>query len=294
MALYWPSCKSNNNQGNQIESFICSNYMPQKKSDKKNLSKIKKECVLTMLGLYKKAQAGHIGSSLSCLDILVYLYFSRMNPDDHFILSKGHAAAALYTVLEKAGFISKEELNSYYQNGTVLAAHPPCSGKLKGVTFGTGSLGHGLSLATGLALSTKFTKKKSNVYCVISEGDCNEGSTWEAIMFAAQHKLKNLTVIVDNNGIQAFGYSKDILNLEPLQKKLKAFNFETVEIKNGNDFQELEKAFKKIDGIDSQKPRCIIAKTTKGSGVSYMENKMEWHYLPMDDEQYDLAISQFE
>lgn len=259
-----------------------------------NLDDIKKECVRTMLGLYKKVQAGHIGSSLSCLDILVYLYFSRMNLDDKFILSKGHAAAALYTVLEKAGFISKNELNSYYQNGTVLAAHPPCCGKLRGVTFGTGSLGHGLSLAVGLALSTKFTKNKSDVYCVISEGDCNEGSTWEAIMFAAQHKLKNLTVIVDNNGIQAFGNSKDILDLEPLQKKLQAFNFEVVEIKNGNDFYELEKAFKKLDKIDSQKPRCIIAKTTKGSGVPYMENKMEWHYLPMNDEQFDLAISQFQ
>jgi transketolase len=261
---------------------------------KKNLNEIKKECVLTMLGLYKKVQAGHIGSSLSCLDILVYLYFCRMNPRDKFILSKGHAAAALYTVLEKAGFISKEELNSYYQNGTLLAAHPPCCGKLNGITFGTGSLGHGLSLATGLALSTKFTKKKTNVYCVISDGDINEGSTWEAIIFAGHHKLKNLTVIVDNNCIQAFGFSKDILDMEPLQSKFRDFNFEVVEVKNGNDFQELEKAFKKLDKIDSQKPRCIIAKTTKGSGVSYMENKIEWHYLPMNDEQYDLAISQFE
>ncbi|MDD5489272.1 MAG: transketolase [Candidatus Moranbacteria bacterium] len=268
--------------------------MSEKIPPKKNLSKIKNECALTMLGLYKKVQAGHIGSSLSCLDILVYLYFWRMTSEDKFILSKGHAAAALYTVLEKAGFISKDELNSYYQNGTLLAAHPPCCGKLNGITFGTGSLGHGLSLATGLALSTKFTKKKMDVYCVISDGDINEGSTWEAILFAGHHKLKNLTVIVDNNCIQAFGFSKDILDMDPLQKKFKDFNFEVVEVKNGNDFQELEKAFKKLDVKKSEKPRCIIAKTTKGSGVSYMENKMEWHYLPMDDEQYNLAISQFQ
>jgi transketolase len=266
--------------------------MQKKGDDGKNLNKIRKECVLTMLDLYKKVQAGHIGSSLSCMDILVYLYFSRMKDEDKFVLSKGHAAAALYTVLEKTGTISKDELNSYYQNGTFLAAHPPCCGKLKGITFGTGSLGHGLSLATGLALSTRFTKKKSNIYCVISDGDCNEGSTWEAIMFAAQHKLSNLTVIIDNNEIQAFGHAKDVLNLEPLLDKLLAFNFEVAVAKNGNSFADLEAAFKQLDSAGSEKPRCIIAKTTKGNGVSYMENKIEWHYLPMDDEQYNSAINQ--
>lgn len=266
--------------------------MQKKEHGGKNLNEIKKECVLTMLDLYKKVQAGHIGSSLSCMDILVYLYFSRMSENDKFVLSKGHAAAALYTVLEKSGTISKDELNSYYQNGTFLAAHPPCCGKLKGITFGTGSLGHGLSLATGLALSTKFTKKKSDVYCIISDGDCNEGSTWEAILFAAQHKLRNLTVIIDNNEIQAFGHAKDILNMEPLREKLMAFNFEVAVAKDGNDFENLDEAFKELDSSDSDKPRCIIAKTTKGSGVSYMENKMEWHYLPMDDEQYASAVNQ--
>ena len=262
------------------------------KIDIKGLEKTRKECTLTMLDLYKKVQAGHIGSSLSCMEILVYLYFSRIDSDDKFVLSKGHAAAALYTVLEKSGIISKDELNSYYQNGTFLAAHPPCCGKLKGIIFGTGSLGHGLSLATGLALSTKFTKKKSDVYCIISDGDCNEGSTWEAILFAAQHKLSNLTVIIDNNEIQAFGHAKDILNLEPLREKLLAFNFEVAVAKDGNNFEDLEAAFKKLDSADSDKPRCIIGKTTKGSGVSYMENKIEWHYLPMDDEQYESAVNQ--
>jgi transketolase len=259
---------------------------------KKNLSKIKKECLLTMLYLYKKMQAGHIGSSLSCLDILIYLYFSRMKKNDEFILSKGHAAAALYTILEKIGKITKKELGSYYTNGTFLAAHPPCCGKLKGITFGTGSLGHGLSLATGLALATRFNKKKSDIYCVISDGDCNEGSTWEAMMFAAQHKLKNLTVLIDNNEIQAFGHAKDILDMEPLKEKLLAFNFEVVVVKDGNDFKSISEAFDKLDLLKSSKPRCIIAKTTKGNGVSYMENKVEWHYLPMNDEQYELALKQ--
>jgi len=262
------------------------------KNNKNGLNEIKHKCLLTLLNLYKKVQAGHIGSSLSCLDILVYLYFSRMKKNDEFILSKGHAAAALYTILEKTGTITRKELDSYYTNGTFLAAHPPCCGKLNGVTFGTGSLGHGLSLATGLALATRFTQKKSDIYCVISDGDCNEGSTWEAMLFAAQHKLSNLTVIIDNNEIQAFGYAKDILNLEPLREKLLAFNFEVAVAENGNDFESIAKAFDKLDSVKSSKPRCIIAKTTKGSGISYMENKIEWHYLPMDDEQFKSAINQ--
>jgi transketolase len=266
--------------------------MTNMKNSAGTLQEIKQECAKTMLDLYKKVQAGHIGSSLSCLDILVYLYFSRMNEEDQFILSKGHAAAALYTVLEKAGIISRDELNSYYQNGTILAAHPPCCGKLKGVTFGTGSLGHGLSLAVGLALATKFTKKDADVYCVISDGDCNEGSTWEAIMFAAHHKLKNLTVIIDRNRLQAFGKTRDVLDIRPLRKKMSASNFETV-MADGNDFDSLKTVFTELDKIDSQKPRCIIAKTVKGCGVPYMEGKMEWHYLPMNEEQFNIAMDQF-
>jgi transketolase len=266
--------------------------MKKGRNDKKSLLKIKYDCSLTMLNLYKKVQAGHIGSSLSCLDILVYLYFVQMNKTDKFILSKGHAAAALYTVLEKAGIITRQTLDTYYTNGTLLAAHPPCCGKLDGITFGTGSLGHGLSIATGLALSTRFTKKKSNVYCIISDGDCNEGATWEAALFAAHHKLKNLTVIIDNNKIQAFGKSKDIINLESLKEKWEAFNFEVIVAENGNDFESLEKSFAGLRTSDSDKPRCLIAKTKKGNGVSYMENKIEWHYLPMNDVQFESAINQ--
>ena len=259
---------------------------------KTTLDNIKHECLITMLNMYNKAKAGHIGSSLSCLDILIFLYFSRMEKDDEFVLSKGHAAAALYLILERAGKITKDDLLSYHTNGTLLAAHPPCSGKLNGLTFGTGSLGHGLSLATGLALSTRFTKKKSRIYCVISDGDCDEGSTWEAALFAAHHKLNNLTVIIDNNGIQAFGKTKDVINLDSLKKKWEAFNFEVVVAKDGNDFESISKSFETLDSINSPKPRCIIAKTVKGNGVSYMENTIESHYLPMSDEQFRLAIDE--
>jgi len=261
---------------------------------KNKLEQIYQQCLKDLLFLYKNAKAGHIGASLSCLKILIYLYFRQMAKADKFILSKGHAAAGLYIVLAQAGIISQKDLATYYADGTLLAAHPPCSGKLKGVIFGTGSLGHGLSLAVGLALASKFTKKKYQVYCLLSEGDCNEGSTWEAALFAAQHHLSNLTVIIDNNGLQGFGKSKEVLNLEPFMKKWQAFNFEVIEAQNGNDFKCLDKAFKKLEAIKKDMPKCIIAKTTKGSGVSYMENKLEWHYLPMTDEQYEIALKELE
>jgi transketolase len=253
------------------------------------LEAVKKDALKTMLGLYKRANAGHIGAGLSCLDILIYLFFVKMGKNDKFILSKGHAAAALYTVLAKSGRIPESMLDSYYKDGTYLAAHPPCSNKIESISFGTGSLGHGLSLAAGMALSSRYTGKKMQVYCVLSEGDCNEGSTWEAALFAAHHKLTNLTVIIDNNGLQGFGKSDEVMNLEPLLDKWKAFNFETIVAKNGNDFGSLAKTFKALGERKSAKPKCIIAKTTKGNGVSFMKNKMEWHYLPMDDGQYDRA-----
>jgi len=254
------------------------------------LKKIKKECLLDILSMYKKANAGHIGSSLSCLDILIYLHFSVMKKEDKFILSKGHAAAGLYAVLASSGYFDKKLLETFYLNATSLAAHPPCNRKLSGVHFGTGSLGHGLSLAAGFALSNRFTGKNNKVFCVLSEGDCNAGSTWEAALFAAQQKLSNLYVIIDNNNLQGFGESKEVINLEPFADKWKAFNFEVQIAENGNDFDSLQIAFDKINKNNSDKPKCIIAKTTKGSGVSYMENKLEWHYLPMNEAQYSQAL----
>lgn len=255
---------------------------------------IKRECQKTLLGLYKKANAGHIGSSLSCLDILIYLYFHRMKTDDKFILSKGHAAAALYTVLCRKDCLSEEMLNTFCKDETFLAAHPPCGKSVNGIPFGTGSLGHGLSLATGIALSTRFSKKAFNVYCILSDGDCNEGSTWEAVLFAAHHKLRNLTAIVDYNRLQGFGKSQDVLDLEPFEEKWKAFGFDTMVAEGGNDFESLHSAFSRLDSMDSGKPKCIIAKTVKGCGVSYMENAMEWHYLPMSDEQYKTALDELD
>lgn len=240
--------------------------------------------------MYKTANAGHIGASLSCLDILLYLFMKKMKPADKFILSKGHAAAALYAVLAASGRIPKAMLDTYYRDATLLAAHPPCSGAIADIPFGTGSLGHGLPLAVGLAFSQRFTGKKFHVYCVVSDGDCNEGSTWEAALFAAQHKLSNLTVIMDNNGLQGFGTTKEVIGSEPIISKWKDFNFNVAEAKDGNDFASLEAALKKVQGVKSQSPKCVVARTVKGNGISYMENKMEWHYLPMNDAQYAQAL----
>ncbi len=256
------------------------------------LRKIKTDCVKTLLGLHKMANAGHIGASLSCLDILVYLFFERMKPEDKFILSKGHGAVALYTVLAKSGRMPESELLSFYKDGTLLAAHPPCNRRIEGVSFGTGSLGHGLSLAAGMALSNRFSGKKFNVYCVLSEGDCNEGSTWEAALFAAHQKISNLIVIIDNNGLQGFGKSQDVLGLEPFAQKWRSFNFDVVEAADGNDFKSLGKSFDEAGKTGAGKPKCIIARTVKGSGVSFMENKMEWHYLPMSEDQYEKAVDE--
>jgi transketolase len=258
------------------------------------LGRIKKECLEAVLRLHRKANAGHIGSSLSCLDILIYLHFARMGKSDRFVLSKGHGASALYAVLSKTGRIPERCLDTFYQDGTVLAAHPPCCGNEYGILFGTGSLGHGLSLATGIALARKYKRKKFSVYCVLSDGDCNEGSTWEAALFAAHHKLTNLYAIIDNNGIQAFGRTKDVLDLEPLSEKWKAFNFDVVVAENGNSLESLDRAFSELDRKSRTGPSCVIAKTTKGSGISFMEDSIAWHYRPMSEEEFELALEEVE
>jgi transketolase len=217
-----------------------------------------------------------------------------MGRDDLIVLSKGHAAAALYTVLAKSGRMDESLLSTFYKDGTHLAAHPPCSGKIPAIPFGTGSLGHGLSLASGIVFSQKFTKRDFRVFCILSEGDCNEGSTWEAALFASQHRLSNLTVIVDANGLQGIGKSSKILDLEPLKGKWEAFGFDTVCSENGNDFENLRTAFSPVGSTKSKKPLCIIARTIKGHGISFMEDKVEWHYLPMSDSQYRDALTETE
>ncbi len=249
-------------------------------------------CRIKMLAMYNRANAGHIGSSLSCLEIIYFLFAEIIRGDDLFILSKGHAAGALYAVLDEFGRLGPACLDDFYQNDSFLAAHPPCSRVIPSIPFGTGSLGHGLSLACGLALGAKIKGTKAKIYCLVSDGDINEGSSWEAVMFAVQHKLDNLTLIVDANGLQGFGKTCDVMNLEPLSEKFRAFGCDVTEIANGNDIKELSVAICESKAVKANAlPRCIIARTIKGHSVSFMENRLEWHYLPMNESQYIEAIS---
>lgn len=247
------------------------------------LHKIRHLCFQDLIEMYYRAKAGHIGSSLSCLEILVTILGHEAKGEDICILSKGHAAGALYVALAHTGRLDVNSLDTFYQNGTLLAAHPPCSGEIEAIPFGTGSLGHGLALAAGLAFAQKYKIKKKNFFAVLSDGECNEGSTWEAALFASHHRLTNLTVIVDANGLQGLGNCSDIMNLEPFKAKWESMGFDTREVTNGNDFHELLTAFAVPRDT---RPVCILARTTKGHGVEFMQNQFEWHYRSLSEQQY--------
>lgn len=255
-----------------------------------DLRDARRRAAKTLLGMYKKANAGHIASSLSCLEILIDVYVRRARPEDLLILSKGHAAAGLYTVLAESGRIDRALLDTFYRDGTQLAAHPPCGRQIADIPFGTGSLGHGLGLAAGIAFAQRFTDRRKRIYCVLSDGDCNEGSTWEAALFAAHHRLSHLTVIVDRNFLQGFGRTEDVTRLEPFTDKWRSFGFDVATAANGNDFESLEHAYHQLGSSDA--PKCIVARTVKGHGVSFMADLMEWHYLPMSDAQYEQALAE--
>lgn len=245
------------------------------------------------LKMHYRAKSGHIGSGLSCLDILVYLYGSWLGRADKFILSKGHGASALYATLAHFGHLSEKQLETYYQDGTLLAAHP-VPHAIPVIPAATGSLGHGLPIANGLAFGAlKLRRQPDRVVCLLSDGECNEGSIWEAALFAQHHGLKNLVVIVDSNGLQGFGRTEDVIRMEPMQEKWKAFGFET-RVVDGHSFEDLHRTLAEIEASASsqRKPVCLIARTTKGKGVSFMENKLEWHYLPMNEEQFQAALAE--
>jgi transketolase len=263
-----------------------------------NYPQIAKEIRKKILKMMYESKAAHIGSCLSCVDILTTLYFRILKIDpknplaknrDRFILSKGHAVAALYAVLAKRGFFPKEILDTYYQNGGKLPGHSTL-GTVPGIEITTGSLGHGLSMGAGMALAGKRDEKKYRVFVLMSDGECEEGSTWEAALFAHHHKLDNLIGIVDYNKLQAFGKIEDILGLKPLSKKWRDFGWEVKEI-NGHDFSEIKKVFSKIP-FKKGKPSLVIAHTIKGKGVPFMENKMEWHYYNLNKEQYQQALKE--
>lgn len=240
---------------------------------------LQKKARKRLLKMHYESNAGHAGGNLSALDILLCLYHYTIKEDDLFVLSKGHAAGAVYITLWTIGKIQETELNTFHKDGTRLSGHPPVQG-LPEIQFATGSLGHGLSLAAGLALGKKLKKEKGRIYCVTSDGEWNEGSCWEALIFAKHHQLDNLTFIVDSNGLQGFGTTKDVADLGSLAEKFRLFGVETLET-NGHDPSLLLSALKNNTTL-----KAIVAKTMKGKGASFMENKMEWHYLPMTKDQF--------
>ena len=248
------------------------------------------------LRMVHSANASHIGSCLSIADILAVLYgrVLRINPADvgwinrdRFILSKGHAAAIYYAVLSECGFFPKEWLTTYCGNLEPLGGHVNSFG-IPGVEFSTGSLGHGLPVGCGMALAGKRDQNPYRVFVLMSDGELDEGSNWEAILFAPHHKLDNLTVVVDYNKIQSFGSVSEVLNLESLSDKWRAFQWAVREV-NGHDHDALFRAFENIP-FEKGKPSVIIAHTVKGKGVSFMENRLEWHYKSPNDEQLKLAL----
>ena len=264
------------------------------KDSEKLANNIRKHAV-TMTSLGKSS---HIGSILSIADILAVLYKSVLNYNskdpkwierDRFILSKGHAGAGVYAALAENGFIPLDKLKTHCQDGSDLSGHVSHKG-VSGVEFSTGSLGHGLPVACGMALAAKVNKKKYRVFSLLSDGECNEGSNWEAILFAAHHKLDNLTVIIDRNRLQSIYSTEDTLALEPFAEKWKSFGWDFIEI-DGHNHNEIFQSSKKKDNL-AGKPICIIANTIKGKGVSFMENNTLWHYRSPQGEEYKLAMEE--
>ena len=268
--------------------------------DVNELKEISKEIRRGIIEEVYNAKSGHPGGSLSCADILTVLYFNQMNinPEkpvdearDRFVLSKGHAAPALYSTLATRGYFPKEELKTLRHLGSKLQGHPDMK-KIPGVDMSTGSLGKGLSAANGMALTSKLNENGIRVYCLLGDGELEEGQVWEAAMTASKYKLDNLVAIVDCNNLQLTDTTKNVmdLNSEDISNKFKAFGFNTMII-DGHNVESIIDAFTKAKQI-KDKPTAIIAKTIKGKGISFMENKVEWHGKAPSDEEYKMAIDE--
>lgn len=258
-----------------------------------------KKLRMDILRMLAKAQSGHTGGSLSAIDILTALYYHVMKhrPDDpkwverdRFVLSKGHGAPALYAVLADCGYFPVEYLNRLRQLGSPLQGHPCVN--TPGVEICTGSLGHGLSLANGMALGLKIDGISSRVYALMGDGECQEGQIWEAAMSASHYKLSNLTAIVDKNGLQIDGATSEIMNIDPIDEKFRAFGWQVLVI-DGHDFSQLLSAFR-FASEERCCPTAIVARTIKGKGVSFMENNLEFHGRAPTDEELKWALAELE
>ncbi len=236
--------------------------------------------------MHYESGVGHIGGNLSCLDSILLLHARIMKEQDMFILSKGHAAGALYISLWAAGRLAEEKLGEFHGDGSKMSGHPP-PGWIPEIPVATGSLGHGFPVACGIALARKLEHMPGRIYCLMSDGEWQEGSNWEALVFARHHQLDNLTVLVDLNGLQGFGTTDGVATMTDLSARLQGFGV-TVRELDGHDHASLASNLEKS-------PSCfevMVMKTVKGKGVSYMEDKLEWHYLPMTEEQYRIAVDE--
>jgi transketolase len=254
----------------------------------------------TVLTMVFKAGTSHVGAAFSIVDLLVVLYshilrISSQDPNnperDRFILSKGHACTALYAVLAAKGFFPESYLEEYCCNDGKLAGHPD-SHSVPGIEFSTGSLGHGLSVGAGMALVAKIYGQSGRSFILLGDGECNEGQVWEAAMFAAQHQLDNLVAIIDYNHLQGFGKAEEVINMEPVLAKWEAFGWQTATV-DGHDFFEIVAVFSRVP-LTPGKPSVVIARTIKGKGVSFMENRLEWHYKSPNQEQYETALRELD
>lgn len=264
----------------------------------KGLQEIAKRARRNILEQVYSAKSGHPGGALSCIDILTVLYFNQMNIDpenpkmenrDRLVLSKGHSSAALYAILAEKGFFSVEELKEFRKLGSRLQGHPDLN-KLPGVDMTTGSLGQGLSAACGMAMASKLKRQSNRVYCIVGDGEIQEGQIWEAAMTASHYKLDNLCLIVDNNNLQIDGKVTDVMSPYPIVEKLESFGF-TVFKADGNNIKELIEIFENAKLV-KEKPVAIVANTVKGKGISFMEDKAEWHGKSPSQEEYEKAISE--
>lgn len=258
--------------------------------DTSALKRLQGELRLKLIELYHAANAGHISCSLSCIDLMIGSLIHHKKQNDSFILSKGHAAASLYVCLNLTGEISNEDLQTFYKNGTKLPAHPSAN-QFKGIPFALGSLGHGLPIASGIAKANKLQQTSAFSYVLISDGETNEGTTWEAAHFAVKHKLDNLIVVIDKNGLQGFGNTEDVFGDSASEEKFRSLGFEVLSV-NGHDLTQVINGINQFKNSLNGKPKVLIGNTIKGKGVSFMENKMEWHYLPMNEDLYQKAFNE--
>ncbi len=239
-----------------------------------------------LLKMHYESGVGHIGGNLSALDAMLVVFHEYLREKDRFFLSKGHSAGALYTTLWSIGRLDDRDLESFHRDDTLLAGHPPAAG-IPEITFATGSLGHGLSLAAGTAVAFRLKRSDARVVCLTSDGEWQEGSTWEGLIFASHHKLNNLTILVDHNGLQGFGSTTDVASMSPLWQRLQGFDID-LRVVDGHDLSAIRAA---LSG-PNERLRVIVLRTVKGHGVSFMENEMKWHYLPLSAELYRQAIEE--